>query len=243
MLKQTFAPASSGKVGSAWLASSLRSRKSALLKSGFMMTPWLFLLPASISNETIRWSEDPSLSHTSTLPRISPASVQRTKSRTWSSLVGSSTLCTRLFCAAKSTNRLPGATAVFVAQSMYGRLKSPKMTHSNLPYIISSKVSCRRSSSVAGVCRLRYTSTSLRILRSLNCTCRQITSRVSVETFRLTIGSSESLTYSTEPPLFLWGWVFQRWRVGILEAPPQLTSSAGQIQATTHWYQRRQSDP
>ena len=82
---------------------------------------------------------------------------------------------------------------------MYGRLKSPKMTHSNLPYIISSKVSHRRSSSAASVCGLRYTSTSLRILGSLNYTCRQITSQVSVETFRLTVGSSESLTYSTEP--------------------------------------------
>ena len=38
MLKQTFAPASSGKVGSAWLASSLRSQKSALLK---MASWWL----------------------------------------------------------------------------------------------------------------------------------------------------------------------------------------------------------
>ena len=72
-------------------------------------------------------------------------------------------------------------------------------THKNLPYIISYKVSYRRSSWAASECGLWYTSTSFRILRSLNCTCRTIILQVSVETFRLTIGSTASLTYSTEP--------------------------------------------
>ena len=57
--------------------------------------------------------------------QISPTSVQRTKYRTCSSLVGSSTPCTRLCCATKTTKRLPGVNAAFVAQSMKGRLRGP----------------------------------------------------------------------------------------------------------------------